>query len=371
MAFTMKLVHFSDLHLDSAFVWTASVHGAAGKRRQALRDTLTNIVDLAIEAEADAVLCGGDLYEHERFTPDTAAFLRSTFERLHPIRVFIAPGNHDWYGPQSLYRQVAWSENVHVFDANRLQPVELSDGLTLWGAAHCAPANTPGFLEKFKVGRGGIHIALFHGSERGWFSQQEGQKKLHAPFDSDQIEASGLHHTFLGHYHRPRDDRLFTYPGNPDPLTFGEDGERGAVIATIHQDGTVSRDRRVVSVTQVHDLHVDITGSESRQDVRDRMHDALENLRGFARVTLSGEPSADIDIRPRELSSVGWGLDSVLVEVGNINSAYDLELLREEQTVRGEFVREVSSQDIPEDEKRRILVTGLRALDGRDDLEVL
>ena len=364
----MKIVHFSDLHLDSVFAWTT---GAARKRRQALRDTLNNIVELAIEIEADAVLCGGDLYEHERFTPDTASFLRSTFESLQPIRVFIAPGNHDWYGPQSLYRQVSWSENVHVFDTDRLQPMELQDGLILWGAAHRAPANTSGFLEEFKVDRDGVHIALFHGSERGWFSHQGDRKTLHAPFDAHQIEASGLRHAFLGHYHRPRDDEMFTYPGNPDPLTFGEDGKRGAVIATVEGNGEVERVRRDVSVTEVHDLCVDITGSASQQDVRDRMRDALDKLTGYARVTLSGEPSEDIDIRPRELSSVDWGLDSVLVEVGAVHIAYDLDLIREEQTVRGEFVRDALNQDIAEDEKRRILVTGLRALDGRDDLEVL
>ena len=327
-------------------------------------------MNLAIQTDADAVLCGGDLYEHERFTPDTAAFLQSAFERLHPVRVFIAPGNHDWYGPQSLYRQVTWSENVRVFDSTQFQPVELIEGLTLWGAAHRAPANTPSLLEEFEVDRGGVHIALFHGSEIGWFSQQGGRKTLHAPFDSAQIESSGLNHAFLGHYHRPRDDRLFTYPGNPDPLTFGEDGERGVVIATVRDDGQMVRDRRDVSVTQVHDLRVDITGSTSQQDIRDRVGESLQDLAGFARVILSGEPSEDIDIRPGELSSVDWGLDSVLVEIGDVNSAYDLDLIREEPTVRGEFVRDLSNQDIPEDEKRRILVTGLRALDGRDDLEV-
>ena len=367
----MKVVHFSDLHLDSPFSWTTHRPNVAKKRRQALRDVLTKIAEVAEEVKASAVLCGGDLYEHERFTPDTAAFLKSTFERLHPIRVFLAPGNHDWHGPQSLYRQTEWSSNVHVFDVNEFQPVELSDGLTLWGAAHSAPANTPSFLENFKIDRSGIHIALFHGSERGWFSHQGGGKVPHAPFDSPQIERSGLHHAFLGHYHRPRDDQLFTYPGNPDPLTFGEDGKRGVVIATIREDGSVERERRIVSVTQVHDVSIDVTGSLSQQDVRDRVESALRGLKGFARVTLSGELSIDVGLSPYDISTVSSELDSVLVEVGILNSAYDLELIREEQTVRGAFVREVSNQDIPEDEKWRILVTGLRALDGRDDLEVV
>ena len=142
-------------------------------------------------------------------------------------------------------------------------------------------------------------------------------------------------------------------------------------MATVDDDGNVERHWRDVSVTQVHNLNVDVTGSTSHQDVRDRVRDVLIGLSsGFAHVTLSGETSEDIDLRPRELSSVDWGLDSVLVEVADVNIAYDLDMIREEPTVRGEFVREVSNQDIPEAEKRRILVTGLRALDGRGDLDV-
>ena len=58
----MKIVHFSDLHLDSPFAWTGATGGAARKRRQALRDTLVRIVELTREVNADALFCGGDLY---------------------------------------------------------------------------------------------------------------------------------------------------------------------------------------------------------------------------------------------------------------------------------------------------------------------
>ena len=99
----MKFVLFSDLHLDAQFAWLGSDQHLARKRRQGLRDTLGNIVRLVQETRADALLCGGDLYEHDRFTPDTGGFLQSTFEGLDPVHVFLAPGNHDWFGPQSLY----------------------------------------------------------------------------------------------------------------------------------------------------------------------------------------------------------------------------------------------------------------------------
>src|SRR5262249_52197143 len=157
-----------------------------------------------------AVFCGGDLYEHERFSPGTAAFLRAAFEKLHPLPVFVAPGNHDWDAPESPYRQGHWSPNVHVFSTARPEPVPPADRFTLWGAPHRAPANTDGFLENFTVDRAGVNVALFHASERGGLKHQGAGKVPHAPFDADQIVRAGLDHTFLGHYHVPRDAQRHT-----------------------------------------------------------------------------------------------------------------------------------------------------------------
>ncbi len=366
----VRLVILADLHLEARFAWAGLTLGR--RWRQALRDALDRVVELTAEVRADALLCAGDLYEHDRSSPDTEEFLRSSFEHLHPTRVFIAPGNHDWYGPRSLYRQVEWTPNVRIFTEDRLEPVELEDGLTLWGAAHRAPAKTNGFLRSFRVDRGGIHLALFHGSERGGLPFQEEGKVPHAPFDEREIGAAGFHHAFVGHYHVPKDTPSLTYPGNPEPLTFGEEGERGIVIAEVLGDGTVRRERRRIARFQVHDRAVDVSGCRSRQEIRDRAAQALQGLEGVARLTLVGELSPGVDIHlPEDLADVAAGMDTVVSRWGDIRLGYDLDVLRQEQTVRGQFVRDVlAAEDLSEEQRRRVLLTGLRALDGRDDLEV-
>jgi DNA repair exonuclease SbcCD nuclease subunit len=68
----VRFVHFADLHLDTPFAWADP--RVAAKRRQALRDALVSILQLATDKQVDAVLCAGDLYEQDRFSPDTAAF---------------------------------------------------------------------------------------------------------------------------------------------------------------------------------------------------------------------------------------------------------------------------------------------------------
>ncbi len=366
----MKVVHFSDLHLDSPFVWAGATGDAARQRRQALRETLLRITALARDENADALFCGGDLYEQDYFSPDTANFLRHTFADLDPMPVYIAPGNHDWFGPQSLYAQVDWSKNVHVFREARLCKVDLNDGLWLWGAAHLGPANTGNFLDGFKVEPSGIHIALFHGAESSWLNEQGGGKQPHAPFDARDIETAGLAHAFLGHYHRPRDAQFYTYPGNPDPLAFGEDGQRGAVVATISTEGLIARERRSVAVTLVHDLELDVTGLSDQQQILERLEAETSSLSGFARITVKGEIASTIDIREGDLRSRLSGYGGVQIVFGDIRPSYDLESIRQEPTVRGQFVQDVLDSDLSDNDKRRVIVTGLRALDGRNDLGV-
>lgn len=366
----MKLVVFSDLHLDAQFSAMGLSAAPANKRRQAIRDALEQIVRLAQDVHADAVLCGGDLYEEERCTPDTAAFLQRTFERVQPLPIYIAPGNHDWLGPQSVYRRVQWSDNVHIFCNSRLTPVRLSQQLTLWGAAHLVPANTPNFLDRFHVEGPGTHIALFHGAEQN-VVLDEGEHAAHAPFRADQIKQAGLAHAFLGHYHRPRDAERLTYPGNPAPLTFGETGERGPVIVTINDAGQIHRERRPVYTVGVHDCQLDVTGVTNVQEVRTHVRTTVGGLSGYVRVTLSGELPPDVELRPGDLVDIAPSLDALVIRKGQLRVAYDVEAIGKEPTVRGAFVRTVgAAPDLSDEQRQRVIITGLRALAGRDDLEV-
>ena len=361
----MRLVHFADLHLDAPFAWAS--RQVADRRRANRRRSLELIIELAEREQADAILSGGDLFEHDLIGPDTVEFLRVTFERARRP-VYLAPGNHDWYGPDSPYARAAWPDNVYLFVEDHFEPVELGQGVTLWGAAHRAPANTDDFFDGFRVAGEGTHLALAHASEKGALQFQEPTKRPHAPFERSEIAEAGFDYALLGHYHSPRDEERFSYPGNPDPLEFGETGDRGALVVDVAGNGDISVARHRVAVSQVHDIDIDVDGSMHRDEVAARITSAIAPLSGCVRATLRGELAPSVEFDHRSYTNQVSHLDALIIQTHALTYGYDLEAIKAEPTVRGQFV--VDAEAIEDTElRRRVIIAGLRALDGRDDLD--
>lgn len=373
MADTIRILHLADLHLDHAFSWATPT--LAGKRRQAIRDALERALGIARTERVDAVLCAGDLFDLAQVTPDTVSFLVAAFGRLAPTPVLVAPGNHDWYGPETPYAQAPWPSNVTLFRTHELAPVPIAPGFTVWGAAHTAPAGTPDLLAGARASGPGIHVGLLHAAESADHRPGDGSDLLpdpHAPFDPEEVRRAELVHLCTGHYHTPRDEPLYTYPGNPEALSFvHREGVRGVVLHVFDLAGGHRRTRFEVDSGTLSTRRVDVTGCEHEQDVRSRVASSLRGRRGVVRVDLTGELPPECSLDLAGLQDCAPWLDALLCRDTGVRLAYDLQALAREQTVRGQFVRDVSGggEDLDGPLRERVLAIGLRALEGRGDLD--
>ena len=95
----MRVLAFADLHLDAPFAGRGP--RLARLRRDELKNTLGRIIQLAGRLEVDALMCAGDLYEHELFTPDTVQMLRRLFDEIAPIRYWFLPGTTTGLGREA------------------------------------------------------------------------------------------------------------------------------------------------------------------------------------------------------------------------------------------------------------------------------
>ena len=187
----LKIIHGADFHLDSPFSGLSP--DQAARRRGEQRELLDRLAALAREKGADLVLLAGDLLDSERVYRETARALRSALGDI-PCPVYIAPGNHDFYSPRSVWAALDWPENVHIFTSSALERVEMPE-YTLWGRAFTDAHQDACPLEGLEVPDDGrVHLACLHG--------EVDPVGRYGPISREGIAASGLDYLALGHIHQ-------------------------------------------------------------------------------------------------------------------------------------------------------------------------
>ena len=361
----LKFIHAADFHLDSSF-GALTTQQAASRRRES-RELVFRLANYVNQHGIDLVLLAGDLF-------DSASAFRETGEQLAQAlgqmqaKVFIAPGNHDWYGSGSPWLTVDWPENVTIFRQNRLTAVEIPEwDMTIHGAAFTTGEQAEGFLTEFTVPEDGkTHIGLLHG-------EVEPAERRYDPLSREEIAASGLTYLALGHIHKRTEPftcgkTLCAWPGCPEGRGFDELGEKGFYEGTI-QNKMVSLTFVPFARRRYEILQVDVTGKDPRTAVEEALPpDTAQHLYRILLAGEAGEGGAGAPALQEALASRFYALDIR----DHTRMAEDIWKRETEDSLRGVFLRELRAKwkaAAAEEEKEIITKAarfGLAALDHRD-----
>lgn len=362
----IKLIHGADLHLDSPFSGLTPEQAAG--RRQEQRELLDRLAGLARDREADLVLLSGDLLDSRRTYRETAQALARSLGSLS-CPVFLAPGNHDFYGPHSLYAALDWPENVHIFTSGAVQRVEVP-GLdcVVYGRAFLGPREDCSPLEGFRAERDGrVQLMAVHGEVDG--------RGEYGPISREDIARSGLDYLALGHIHQAsglqrEGDTFWAYPGCSEGRGFDELGSKG-VLYVEAEPGNCRAEFVPLCRRRYQVLSVDVTGAE---DLAAAVQAALppDTAEDIYRILLTGERGAetlDLEGLTRALAPRFYGL--TLRDQTRLPT--DLWKRREEDTLTGLFLRAMWTKCQEEPEERTYQMAarfGLAALEGGEDVSL-
>lgn len=359
----MRILHAADLHLDSAFAGLAEEKAAL--LRQESRDILRRMVDWANDHAVDVMLLSGDLFDSDRMYSQTARTLAQALARFRG-RIFVSPGNHDFYAPGSGYDAVDWPENVHIFTSRRPQTVLLrSLNASVTGAAFTAAEEWEPFDgASFSGGDAPIRLGVLHGEVT------RGESKYRA-IPPAEIEKTNLTYLALGHVHRcagvqRAGNTAYAYPGCLPGRGFDETGDKGFLYGEITPEKVELEfipfaPRRYQSVT------ADITD----RDPADAVRQALDPDCGqdICRVLLTGSRRENFSLSA--LTSELSGLCAALELTDETYPEEDVWARCGEDSLRGLFLQNLRARydGADEEEKRQLLQAarfGLAALDNRD-----
>jgi len=335
----LRLLHFADLHLDRSFASERLYGVGAQRRREDLRAALQRIVERAREAQADVLTCGGDLFEHDHVTRDTASFIVQTLGAAG-LPVLIAPGHADPAVPSSPYRYLRWPENVTVATHEDLRPYRHGN-VDIWTAGFMRPDMPEAPLRDFVRREEGTNILLLHASD---MSQVPEEVTPFKPILPAQVHEAGFRHALLGHYHDARTSEAITYPGSPEPLGWKESGRHCTALLTVGDDGAVHVQLDDINLRHFAQETIDVTGMTSLEHVRDAVMAMREDKQldgGVIRATLTGERAHSLTLDPEALSRECSDGFAYLEFLDHSRVSHDLEAAAQEFTSRGEMVRKL------------------------------
>ena len=240
----VRFLHLADVHLDTAF------EGRSAALREHLRDALrtafARAVDCAIDEDVHAVLLAGDLFDDDRLSVRTEAFLIDQVQRLDDagIDTIYVTGNHDPGGSGFRAAKIDWPDRFHYVDDRSPTTIDLTDAdgtvrATVVAAGHVDAHEEANLAARFPEAEGPEPtIGLLHAHVTS-ASQVEAHDR-YAPCTTEDLRGPGYNYWALGHIHARQqvDEKANAwYPGNLQGRSPRETGARGGLLVTL-EDGT-------------------------------------------------------------------------------------------------------------------------------------
>ena len=341
----LRILHLGDLHLDSAFLSLPFPRAEA--RRAEFREALHRVADLVREREVHIVLLSGDLFDEEAVSRETVATLQEVFGKMAAADIFIAPGNHDPYTPDSLYAANPFPKNVHVFHEEALHKVASERyPVTVSGWAFTGKSLTVSPLSGYQADKDGrLQLVCGH-------ADLDVPLSPYGPVMTADIRAFGADYTALSHRHNERElvkagKSLYGYSGFFIGRSFDETGTGGAHLLTATQDGagwTVTAERLSFGERRYEKMTLNVTGAPDASAVLDAVREAY-TAKGYGRdtvlrVILEGDlapdfPMALVEGRLPELGRDLYGISLL----DRTSPTYDADILAADMSIRGEVYR--------------------------------
>ena len=360
----MKIIHCSDLHLDSKMQSNLDSFKAK-ERRDEILITYQNMIRYALDNDVRIILIAGDLFDKNNITIKAKNIVLGSIKNNPQIDFIYLKGNHDEKGFISDLEEIP--SNLKLFNNKqwttyRYGKITIS-GIEFGGITNYEIYNT------LMLNKTDLNIVTMHGQE----AKYEGKDKTEI-INIQNLKNKNIDYLALGHIHSFKQANIdirgiYCYSGCLEGRGFDECGEKGFVLIDIDEQN-LKLESKFIPFAQryLYEIKVDITDTKSTIDVEQKIDDIITKLEKSAliKIVLIGkvdiDSERDINYLEKKYNNIYYFAkicDETTLKIDYMSYENDASL-------KGEFIRLVLSQNLPEDEQKRIITTGIKALSGEE-----
>ncbi|QGV04904.1 metallophosphoesterase family protein [Lactobacillus acetotolerans] len=354
----MKFIHFADAHLDSPFRGLSFLPSKTFKQiYQAADESLTKIIDLALDEQVDLVLIAGDTFDNNKPSPRSQLFFAREIKRLTDakIQVVMIFGNHDHMNlddllvtPSPYFKLLGASEKVESAS------FETKNGFSyvVNGFSYLNNHIVDDKLTNFPVKGDSYTFGLMHAQEK----TTQASQNVYAPFDVNEMKDLGYDYFALGHIHLRQSlskNPWIVYPGNIQGRHINEMGPKGCYLGQVdEQTGQTAITFKETGPIVWQEISIELNSPVTKTDLQTKILGNLSDINQTTYFSIHLVGAQYLDDDERELVqdrdfwqsiSANLNFNSQLVDV-RFKSNNRLELDPNDQTSFEKAKSEVFSQ---------------------------
>ena len=352
----MKIIHAADLHLGSRLS-SLPVGEIRDKRKNEILKSFRNLIDYAKDNDVHVIMLSGDVFDSNAPFKKDKEFFYKAIEANKDITFLYLRGNHDTeesleksFPNLKTFSTETWS--TYDFDNISISGIELSS------------LNKSSLYSSLSLDKDKFNIVMMHGD-----INSKGKDYI----DIKKLVKKNIDYLALGHIHQYGeyviDSRgIAIYPGCLDGRGFDELGEKGFVVLDI-KDNKLEHRFISFSSRMILEKEIDISSASSLYEAQELVRKELKDIskESLIKVILNGRVNFDISTIEKDIHDfIKDGFFYVKVE-SKLRFAIDINSYKNDFSLKGEFVRQVSSNtEYSEEEKELILNIGIKLLNGEE-----
>lgn len=337
----IKIMHFADYHIGYEYSFLGN---ASENRKIEVLKSLEKLCQFSNQNNIDIILIAGDFIEASTITRTYIKEVKDILSKVES-KIFLVAGNHDYISLGSYYLDDDWPDNTYIFKSGKVEKIELKSLNTcIYGASFTSTYQRHGFLqEDFEIDSSKINIGIFHGD--ALFQKDY----LYNPISKKDIEKSGFDYMGLGHIHKKTkilsvNKTDYAYPGSAVSLGFGEEGEKGVIIAEISKDSR-RYDFYKLDIGQFIGIDIEVSDDDKERELSKKIMDIITKkypnpLMNYYKINLIGYVEEgfclDLNLLHSMLSEIVYVriIDQTRIKL-------NFEALQAESSLRGVFIKNI------------------------------
>ena len=356
----MKIIHCSDLHLDSKMETNLDKEEARERKNEILI-TFEKMVEYAKENDVKIIIIAGDMFDKKNVSVKAKKIVKNAIETHPEIDFIYLKGNHD--ESSLLTEEEDVPNNLKTFTDENWTNYQYGD-IVITGIEFGSKNNYDIYnsliLEKNKT-----NIVIMHGQET-----ETNTKDKAEIINLKQLKNKNIDYLALGHIHKYKQEKLdnrgvYCYSGCLEGRGFDECGEKGFVLLNV-EDKKIETKFIPFAKRTLYEIEVDITGLKETGEIENKIIEQTRQIdkKDLVKIILTGEvelgEERDIEYLTTKLKDLFYFIkiyDRPKIKI-------DYRKWENEVSLKGEFIRLVLKQELSDEEKSKIISTGIKALSG-------